>query len=355
MVDEHPFGLDPSLELELHQFYNDQHQQHNPTSDVDHVDLANTEHQNKHIQEEALLIPTSAESIESWALLQATSQHQHQQQQQHHDSPFMADNTVISSPDHSQTPNYSSPVYERTEQGHTSSPSPNLPPQQQQQQQQSQQKQFQCSQCSLSFRRNHDLKRHVKIHLPVRPYSCDLCAKAFNRKDALRRHVISKACKMGPSKQQHQQQPSVPEQQPGNDIYAPAIQKSSSRTNRDIITDLNSYASSSSSSSQHRPPQQQQQQPLPVEAFESFLMDANAPFDHFQATTADSVPWPNQVYNENHDHDLVPTASTGIDEDQPLISRRSSVQAAVSNIDSVPSPTLIPDPETIEYWGSPWI
>lgn len=58
-------------------------------------------------------------------------------------------------------------------------------------------KQFQCSQCPLSFRRNHDLKRHVKIHLPVRPYTCEQCSKAFNRKDALRRHIISKACKMG--------------------------------------------------------------------------------------------------------------------------------------------------------------
>lgn len=58
-------------------------------------------------------------------------------------------------------------------------------------------KQFQCPQCPLSFRRNHDLKRHVKIHLPVRPYTCEYCGKPFNRKDALRRHVISKACKMG--------------------------------------------------------------------------------------------------------------------------------------------------------------
>lgn len=55
---------------------------------------------------------------------------------------------------------------------------------------------FQCTQCFLAFRRNHDLKRHVKIHLPVRPYVCELCSKGFNRKDALRRHVTSNACKM---------------------------------------------------------------------------------------------------------------------------------------------------------------
>lgn len=57
-------------------------------------------------------------------------------------------------------------------------------------------KHFHCSQCPLSFRRNHDLKRHLKIHLPVRPYSCTHCLKSFNRKDALRRHGMSNACKM---------------------------------------------------------------------------------------------------------------------------------------------------------------
>lgn len=62
-------------------------------------------------------------------------------------------------------------------------------------------KNFQCPQCPLSFRRNHDLKRHLKIHLPVRPYICSLCSKAFNRKDALRRHVISNACRMSPARQ----------------------------------------------------------------------------------------------------------------------------------------------------------
>lgn len=56
-------------------------------------------------------------------------------------------------------------------------------------------KPFQCKNCPLAFRRNHDLKRHSKIHLPVRPYICSLCEKGFNRKDALHRHVTSNACK----------------------------------------------------------------------------------------------------------------------------------------------------------------
>lgn len=63
-------------------------------------------------------------------------------------------------------------------------------------------KAFQCTQCSLSFRRNHDLKRHLKIHLPVRPYVCKFCSKGFNRKDALRRHLMSNACKMNKSNTQ---------------------------------------------------------------------------------------------------------------------------------------------------------
>lgn len=40
--------------------------------------------------------------------------------------------------------------------------------------------------------RNHDLKRHQKIHLAVRPFSCTNCGKDFTRKDALRRHLTVK-------------------------------------------------------------------------------------------------------------------------------------------------------------------
>ncbi|ODH47153.1 hypothetical protein GX48_06748 [Paracoccidioides brasiliensis] len=53
---------------------------------------------------------------------------------------------------------------------------------------------YRCDQCSQSFRRNHDLKRHKRIHLAVKPFPCDHCAKSFSRKDALKRHILVKGC-----------------------------------------------------------------------------------------------------------------------------------------------------------------
>ena len=43
--------------------------------------------------------------------------------------------------------------------------------------------------------RNHDLKRHKRIHLAVKPFGCDKCGKTFSRKDALRRHWLVKGCR----------------------------------------------------------------------------------------------------------------------------------------------------------------
>lgn len=55
---------------------------------------------------------------------------------------------------------------------------------------QSQQRQpdkpHQCDQCPTAFTRNHDLKRHKRIHWAVKPFPCDGCEKAFSRKDALK-------------------------------------------------------------------------------------------------------------------------------------------------------------------------
>jgi uncharacterized Zn-finger protein len=49
---------------------------------------------------------------------------------------------------------------------------------------------FKCDQCSQSFHRNHDLKRHKRVHLVVKPFPCNYCAKSFSRKDALKvRHA----------------------------------------------------------------------------------------------------------------------------------------------------------------------
>lgn len=51
-------------------------------------------------------------------------------------------------------------------------------------------KPFQCDVCQQSFHRNHDLKRHKRIHLTVKPLPCPFCEKRFTRKDALKRHLL---------------------------------------------------------------------------------------------------------------------------------------------------------------------
>jgi hypothetical protein len=53
---------------------------------------------------------------------------------------------------------------------------------------------FKCDQCQQSFNRNHDLKRHKRIHLAVKPFPCGNCDKSFSRKDALKRHRLVKNC-----------------------------------------------------------------------------------------------------------------------------------------------------------------
>ncbi|KDN39395.1 hypothetical protein K437DRAFT_207589, partial [Tilletiaria anomala UBC 951] len=51
---------------------------------------------------------------------------------------------------------------------------------------------FKCTSCPASFARNHDLRRHARIHLAVKPFACNDCGKPFSRKDALKRHILVK-------------------------------------------------------------------------------------------------------------------------------------------------------------------
>ncbi|KAM7184885.1 hypothetical protein V8F20_012022 [Naviculisporaceae sp. PSN 640] len=53
---------------------------------------------------------------------------------------------------------------------------------------------FKCDICTQCFSRNHDLKRHKRIHLAAKPFPCPQCQKCFSRKDALKRHSLVKAC-----------------------------------------------------------------------------------------------------------------------------------------------------------------
>jgi regulatory protein SWI5 len=48
-------------------------------------------------------------------------------------------------------------------------------------------RQFRCNHCGKCFVRQHDLKRHAKIHTGDKPYRCP-CGGGFARQDALTRH-----------------------------------------------------------------------------------------------------------------------------------------------------------------------
>ncbi|KAK4185412.1 hypothetical protein QBC35DRAFT_534182 [Podospora australis] len=55
-----------------------------------------------------------------------------------------------------------------------------------------------CTLCTQAFSRNHDLKRHKRIHELIKPFPCSNCSKTFSRKDALKRHQQgTKACNFG--------------------------------------------------------------------------------------------------------------------------------------------------------------
>ena len=45
---------------------------------------------------------------------------------------------------------------------------------------------FKCDICSQCFSRNHDLKRHRRVHVAAKPFQCPRCDKFFSRKDALK-------------------------------------------------------------------------------------------------------------------------------------------------------------------------
>jgi len=44
---------------------------------------------------------------------------------------------------------------------------------------------FKCDLCPQSFNRNHELKRHKRMHLAVKPFPCNHCGRIYARKDTL--------------------------------------------------------------------------------------------------------------------------------------------------------------------------
>jgi hypothetical protein len=57
---------------------------------------------------------------------------------------------------------------------------------------------FRCGTCPASFARNHDLKRHAKLH-DKKAWKCRGCDKIFSRRDAIKRHKNSNRTRGGKS------------------------------------------------------------------------------------------------------------------------------------------------------------
>ncbi|RKO89469.1 hypothetical protein BDK51DRAFT_27934 [Blyttiomyces helicus] len=48
---------------------------------------------------------------------------------------------------------------------------------------------FECEACSATFRRKHDLLRHIRsLHVVDKPHQCEACDRSYARADGLRRH-----------------------------------------------------------------------------------------------------------------------------------------------------------------------
>ncbi|KAJ3375908.1 hypothetical protein HDU92_000654, partial [Lobulomyces angularis] len=48
---------------------------------------------------------------------------------------------------------------------------------------------LECTFCKKTFGRKHDLKRHQRNHLNIKPFKCEGCDKTFSRSDALALHI----------------------------------------------------------------------------------------------------------------------------------------------------------------------
>jgi hypothetical protein len=110
---------------------------------------------------------------------------------------------------------------------------------------------FKCDQCVQSFNRNHDLKRHKRIHLSVKPFGCEKCGKTFSRKDALRRHWMVRGCR-GEEGATAPITPSYPLNNPP--ALSPSSPPTSAKGEKDVKPDNNSYSNPMSFAHPQAPP-----------------------------------------------------------------------------------------------------
>ncbi|KAJ9054645.1 hypothetical protein DSO57_1011877 [Entomophthora muscae] len=53
---------------------------------------------------------------------------------------------------------------------------------------------FPCTICGQTFKRINGLKRHLMMHLHIKPYKCEMCSRGFCRIDVYKRHVQRGRC-----------------------------------------------------------------------------------------------------------------------------------------------------------------
>ena len=50
-------------------------------------------------------------------------------------------------------------------------------------------KRFKCHICLKTFKDNHGLVKHERIHTREKPFQCDICLKTFTQKSTLDVHI----------------------------------------------------------------------------------------------------------------------------------------------------------------------
>lgn len=51
-------------------------------------------------------------------------------------------------------------------------------------------RQFMCEECGKVYKKADQLREHLNVHLPVKPYQCDICGARFTRKYAVVNHMF---------------------------------------------------------------------------------------------------------------------------------------------------------------------
>lgn len=57
---------------------------------------------------------------------------------------------------------------------------------------------FPCRFCNANFKRVNGLKRHIMMHLNIKPYQCHQCFRCFARIDVFKRHLLRTKCVSDP-------------------------------------------------------------------------------------------------------------------------------------------------------------